>query len=73
MTSSTSPTSASGSSAEVGSSKSMRRGCIAKARAMAVRCASWPPRQAGGIDVGLVGEADADEHGAGALVGLGGG
>ena len=41
MTSSTSET-ISGSSAEVGSSKSMSLGCIARARAMAARCC-WPP------------------------------
>jgi formylglycine-generating enzyme len=41
MTSRTSPTS-SGSSAEVGSSKSMSLGCIARALAMATRCC-WPP------------------------------
>ena len=41
MTSRTSPTS-SGSSAEVGSSKSISFGSIASARAMATRCC-WPP------------------------------
>ena len=41
ITSSTSPTS-SGSSAEVGSSKSISFGFIASARAIATRCC-WPP------------------------------
>ncbi|CFW12108.1 Protein of uncharacterised function (DUF1602) [Bordetella pertussis] len=41
MTCSTSPTS-SGSSADVGSSNSITRGCIASARAIATRC-FWPP------------------------------
>ena len=41
MTSSTSVI-ISGSSAEVGSSNSMMRGCMASARAMATRCC-WPP------------------------------
>ena len=41
MTSRTSPT-ISGSSAEVGSSKSMMSGFMARARAMATRCC-WPP------------------------------
>ena len=46
ITASTEPTS-SGSSAEVGSSNSMRRGCIASARAMATRCC-WPPERRDG-------------------------
>ena len=41
MTSSTSPT-ISGSSAEVGSSKSITSGSMASARTMAMRC-FWPP------------------------------
>ena len=46
MTSSTSPT-ISGSRAEVGSSKSMMSGCMARARAMATRCC-WPPESMAG-------------------------
>src|SRR6266702_2523203 len=46
MTCNTSPTS-SGSSAEVGSSNSMTRGCIANARAIATRCFCPPYRLAG--------------------------
>ena len=37
----------SGSSAEVGSSKSMTFGCMASARAMATRCC-WPPESCAG-------------------------
>src|SRR6185437_894321 len=46
ITSRTSPTN-SGSSAEVGSSKSMAIGCMARARAMAARCC-WPPERVAG-------------------------
>ena len=46
MTSSTSPTS-SGSSADVGSSKSISLGRIASARAIATRCC-WPPESCTG-------------------------
>ena len=46
MTASTSPTS-SGSSAEVGSSKSIMSGSIDSARAMATRCCCPPERCAG--------------------------
>ena len=46
MTLRTSPT-VSGSSAEVGSSKSITFGCIASARAMATRCC-WPPDSCAG-------------------------
>ena len=55
MTSSTSLI-ISGSSAEVGSSKSMIFGCMASARAMATRCC-WPPDRLAGIRAGLVGDA----------------
>jgi hypothetical protein len=46
MTSRTSPTS-SGSSADVGSSKSIRAGSMASARAIATRCC-WPPESVDG-------------------------
>jgi hypothetical protein len=46
MTSSTSLI-ISGSRAEVGSSNSMMRGCMASARAMATRCC-WPPERLAG-------------------------
>ena len=69
MTSMTSPT-ISGSSAEVGSSKSMTFGSMASARAMATRCC-WPPGELGGVLVRLVADADAVEQGAGPLLGLG--
>ena len=46
ITASTSPT-ISGSSAEVGSSKSITRGSIARARAIAMRCI-WPPESCSG-------------------------
>ncbi len=59
MTSSTSLI-ISGSRALVGSSKSMILGFIARARAMATRCCC-PPESLAGIDVGLLGDADASE------------
>ena len=53
MTESTSPT-ISGSSAEVGSSKSITRGSIARARAIAMRCI-WPPESCSGKALALSG------------------
>ena len=44
----------SGSSADVGSSKSMIFGCIASARAMATRCC-WPPESCAGYAPALSG------------------
>ncbi len=64
----TSPTS-SGSSAEVGSSKSMSLGRMARARAMATRC-FWPPERNAGIDVLLVQEPDPAQQVQGDLAGL---
>ena len=60
----------SGSSAEVGSSKSITFGSIASARAIATRCC-WPPESWAGYFVGLVADADALEQLVRALLGVG--
>jgi len=57
-----------GSSAEVGSSNSIRRGCMASARAMATRCC-WPPDKWRDRPRPCR-EADARQHLVGAVVGL---
>ena len=51
----------SGSSAEVGSSKSITLGSMASARAIATRCC-WPPESWAGYFVGLVADADPVEE-----------
>ena len=56
----------SGSSAEVGSSKSITLGSMASARAIATRCC-WPPESWAGYFVGLVADADPVEQLLGAL------
>ena len=67
MTSSTSLI-ISGSSAEVGSSKSITFGSIARARAIATRCC-WPPESWAGYFVGLVRDPDPVEQLAGLRLG----
>ena len=68
ITSSTSPTS-SGSSAEVGSSKSISFGRIASARAIATRCC-WPPDSWLGYASAFVGQPDPLQQRPGPLVHL---
>ena len=60
----------SGSSAEVGSSKSITLGSIASARAIATRCC-WPPESWAGYFAGLVADADPLEQLLRPLLGLG--